>query len=95
MKERDGIGQHIATHHLADSAQHGLRGHVEHFEALARWQHEQSKQPMINKACERCWRIEEVERVARRRGVDHDEIEAMIAVQLVQLFGRHVFLRAR
>ena len=38
--------------------------------------------------------VEEVERVARRRGVDDDEIEALVAVQREQPLGGHVLLRA-
>ena len=39
-------------------------------------------------------RVEEVERVARRRRVDDDEVEALVAVQGEQPLGRHVLLRA-
>ena len=38
--------------------------------------------------------LEEVERVSARRGVDDDEVEAVVAVQRVQRLGRHVLLGA-
>jgi len=38
-------------------------------------------------------RIEEVERVAARRGVEDKQIESPLGVQLEQLLHRHVFLR--
>ena len=37
--------------------------------------------------------VEEVERVAARRGVEHQQVEAALRVQLEQLLHRHVLLR--
>jgi hypothetical protein len=39
-------------------------------------------------------RLEEVERVARGRGVDDHDVEAVVVVQRVQPLGGHVLLRA-
>ncbi len=49
---------------------------------------------VVEQAREPLGRVEEVERVPRRRRVDDDEVEVALVVQLVQLLHRHVFLRA-
>ncbi len=49
---------------------------------------------MVEEAGEHPGRLEEVERVAARRRVDDHEVEAVVAVQLVQRLGRHVLLGA-
>ena len=51
--------------------------------------------PVVEEACEPARRVEEVERVTRRRRVDDDEVEVAGVVQLVELLHRHVLLRAR
>ena len=50
---------------------------------------------MVEEAREPARRVEEVERVARGRRVDDDEVEVRLLVQLVELLHRHVLLRAR
>ena len=42
----------------------------------------------------RLWRIKEVQRVARRRGVDDDQVPFVLGEKLTQLLHRHVLLRA-
>ena len=59
-----------------------------------RRQHQEAEQAVVEEAGEHAGRLEEVERVAARRRVDHDEVEALVVVQQVQRLGRHVLLGA-
>ena len=54
-----------------------------------------AEQPVVEEAGEAPGGVDEVEGVARRRGVDDDEVEVGALVQLVELLHRHVLLRAR
>ena len=94
LEERDRIGQHVRTDHLADRPQDRLGGRsmtrspplVGSIISLnTRWSRNRASTP---------GRLEEVEGVAARRRVDHDQVEALVAVQLVEHLGRHVLLRA-
>jgi hypothetical protein len=49
----------------------------------------------VDEAREAARSIEELERVARRRGVEHEGVVAGLGVELVELLHRHVLLRAR
>ena len=57
--------------------------------------HEHPVEAVVEEAGQAPRRVEEVERVARRRRVDDDEVEVALLVQLVELLHRHVLLRAR
>ena len=56
---------------------------------------QQPEHPVLEEAVEPARRVQEVEGVPRRRRVHHDEVEAALLVQLVQLLHRHVLLGPR
>jgi methylmalonyl-CoA mutase cobalamin-binding subunit len=49
---------------------------------------------VVEEPGEHARRLEEVERVAARRRVDHHEVEPFVVVELVERLGRHVLLGA-
>ena len=49
----------------------------------------------LDEAAQSLGRVQEVERVAGRRRVQHQQVVAALLEELVQLLGRHVLLRAR
>ena len=74
--------------HQAAAAAHEARGEVAGGE-------EHPQRAALQEARHAHRRVEEVQRVARRRGVEHDRVEAPLAVQLVQLGDRAELLGAR
>jgi len=91
----DGIGDGIAAHDSRNGLQERLRRDVGDLHAELGRGHEHAVQPVVEEAHEPGRRIEEVEGVASGRGVDHHEVESLVAVEVVQLLGRHVLLGAR
>ena len=79
LEERHGVGEHVAADHPADRLQDRLGGEVEHLQPPAGGQHQHLEQRVVDEPGERVRRVEEVERVARRRRVDDDEVEAVVA----------------
>ena len=51
-------------------------------------------EPAVQEGAEPVRRVQEVQRGAARRGVDHDQVPLAVRVQLAQLLHRHVLLRA-
>ncbi len=64
------------------------------FAARPRRREEQPQRAALEEAGQPVRRVEEVERVARRRRVEHEHVEAPGAVQLVELGDRRELLRA-
>ena len=95
LEEGHGVGEHVGADDLADrpaatAASPRLTTRMPPragsiISRNSRWSRKRASTPE---------RLEEVERVAARRRVDDDEVEALVAVQLVQRLGRHVLLRA-
>ena len=94
-EERDRVVDHLGADDLRQRPHERLRRDVGRLHQPTRRRHEHAVEAVVEEAGEPARRVEEVERVARRRRVDHDEVEVVRDVQLVELLHRHVLLRAR
>ena len=94
LEERDGVGEHVRADDPPDRPEHRLCRDVHDPHSPAGRQHQQAEQPVVEEPGEHAGRLEEVERVAGRRCVDDDEVEALVVMEQVQRLGRHVLLGA-
>ena len=95
LEERRCIAYDVAADDLRHRAQERLRRDVDGLDDPAGRRHQDAVEAVVEEAREAAGRLEEVERVAGRRRVDDDQVEAALLVQLVELLHRHVLLRAR
>ena len=93
-KKASGVGERLDADDRPIARRIGCAGDRQHLEAGAGRQHQQLEHRMVEEARQHAWCVEEVERVAARRRVDHDQVEAWVGVQLVQRLRRHVLLGA-
>ena len=97
--ERLHVLEHLGADDLGDRVGHHPEagGHQPRRAACRREQ--QLHEPAVEEAREPLGGVEEVQRAARGRGVDHDQVPAAgpprVLVELAELLHRHVLLRAR
>ncbi len=94
VEEVGQVLQHVDTRGPLEHREHHARAAADQPEAHAARRAEELERARVDEAREPLRGVEEVERVARRRRVEHQQVVAALLVQLVELLHRHVLLRA-
>ena len=80
LKEGDRVLHDLGADDPRDGPQERLRGDVDGLQVRTRRHHQQAEEAVVEETGESPRRVEEVERVPRRRRVDDDEVEAALLV---------------
>ena len=93
-EEHRQVLQQVDAGDALEQAEHHPRPAPEHLAAQPRRPQEHPDRAAAEEALQPLRRVEEVERVARRRRVEHEQVEAAVLVELVELRDRRELLRA-
>ena len=93
-KERREVAEQVDAGDPPQRGQQRCRAPAEHPHPEAGRAHERLQRPALEERGQPSGGVEEVERVARRRRVEHQQVELVLLVELVELGDRGELLRA-